>query len=65
MCPTEPADYLSIPNFAARLGVSPRTVHNLLARGEIRGAIRFGRVIRIPVSMLHQLPPYKTPGRGS
>jgi excisionase family DNA binding protein len=56
---TEALDYLSVSDFAARLGVSPRTVHKLLARGEIRGAIRFGKVIRIPVATLHELPPYQ------
>jgi len=56
-------DYLSVREIADRLHVTPRTVLHMLARGELSGAVRIGTgrgsVIRIPVSALDELQPYK------
>jgi excisionase family DNA binding protein len=61
--------YFSVRETADYLHVTPRTVQNMLRRGELVGAIRIGSgrgsVIRIPVSALDQLQPYIAPNPGS
>jgi len=56
-------DYLSVREIADRLHVTARTVLHMLARGKLSGAVRIGTgrgsVIRIPVSALDELQPYK------
>lgn len=61
--------YLSIREFSDYLNVTPRTVQNMLRRGELRGAIRIGSgrgsIVRIPVSALADLHPYHPQGDSS
>jgi excisionase family DNA binding protein len=38
---------LSLPEVARRLGISPRSVYRLLARGELPPALKFGGATRL------------------
>ena len=53
-CERQP-EYRSSQYFADLLRVSKRTILNMVARGELQGAIRVGGVIRIPLSALEPL----------
>ena len=44
---------LSIPEAAGRLSVHPKTVYNLIQRGELR-AVKVGRLWRIPEPFLNE-----------
>lgn len=61
--PRKEHGYLSVREIADHLDVTPRTVQNMLRRGELRGAIRIGSgrgsIIRIPLSALADLHPYQ------
>ncbi len=48
-----PPRYYSVAEVADLLRVNTKTVHKLVASGELR-SIRLGRVIRIPASALPQ-----------
>jgi excisionase family DNA binding protein len=52
--------WLSIPQFAEKIGVHPNTIRNLIQRGELP-AVRIGaRIIRIDESQVNALlTPYK------
>lgn len=53
--------YRSVREAAARLGVTERTIYRKLWSGEFPGAIRVGRVVRIPEAALDSLPLYTPP----
>lgn len=53
--------YRSVREAAARLGVTERTIYRKLWSGELPGAIRVGRAIRIPEAALDSLPLYTPP----
>ena len=42
---------LTVPQVAERLSVHPKTVYNMLVRGELRG-VKVGRVWRVPAEEL-------------
>lgn len=42
---------LTVPQVADRLSVHPKTVYNMLVRGELRG-VKVGRVWRVPAEEL-------------
>jgi excisionase family DNA binding protein len=52
-------EYLSVREAAERYHVTPRTIYQLLWRGDLPGAVRVGDAVRIPVSALDQLPLYE------
>jgi excisionase family DNA binding protein len=54
-------EYLSVQQTALRLGVSARTVYEMLGDGRIQGALRIGRRVRVPDSALDSLPAYVSP----
>lgn len=57
------ARYRSVREAAAWLGVTERTIYRKLWSGELPGAIRVGRAIRIPEAALESLPKYTPPER--
>lgn len=55
--------YHSVREASALLGVTERTIYRKLWSGELPGAIRVGRAIRIPEAALDSLPQYSPPVR--
>ncbi|MHB8804606.1 MAG: helix-turn-helix domain-containing protein [Coriobacteriia bacterium] len=51
--------FLSVREVSERLGVSSRTVYQLLGAGVLGGAVRVGGVIRVPAASLNSLPEYR------
>lgn len=52
--PTPPTDDLhayTVPEFARRMRVTPRTIENRIKAGDIK-AVKLGRSVRIPASEL-------------
>jgi len=51
-------EYVSVSEAARQLGVHNITIYRMLQRGEISGAVRVRKAIRIPVQALRALPRY-------
>jgi len=56
-------EYVSVSEAARSLNVHNMTIYRMLRRGEIEGAIRLGKAIRIPKQWLKDFPSYSPPAQ--
>jgi excisionase family DNA binding protein len=59
----EPSDFLTIPEAAETIGMSPRRLQQLVAAGQVRETRRFGRTTVLPRSEVDRLTREGWPGR--